>query len=180
MFSVKTIIAIDPGANGAVIIRNEDILRVNKLPRDENEKMKLFSFIKDTYEKPLVFLEMVQMFLSDSDKNMNPGKQFRIKIMLEENQSTKTILKIIGVPYIEVAPISWQSRLNIRIPGEDYNVRKKRFKGLAQKAFNHRNIKVTAWSADALLISEFADLILQQDPSWVMERVPNFLIKKLL
>jgi hypothetical protein len=113
-------IAIDPGISaGAIAIHGKSGTRVAKMPVKEIQKAgkvsretdvadlaRILREQKDGYT-PIVFLEKVQAWLSDTD--VNPGKRFMIQKMLANYEALKTAIIMTEIPLVEVVPRSWQS-----------------------------------------------------------------------
>jgi len=95
------------------------------------------------------------MFWSDTDKK---GKQFRIAHMVSGYKMLKQVIEMSGLELIEVHPATWQSKLKLRIKGENKTDRKKRYKDTAQRLYP--DIKVTMNNCDALLILKYAEAYL--------------------
>ena len=74
------------------------------------------------------------------------------------------------MPYVLVHPMSWQSRLGLRIKGEKKKERKARYKEQAEKLYGGN---VTLWNADALLIMHFGRNVLQYDQKWLLKNLPD-------
>ena len=126
-----------------------------------------FKHLKETDKDILVFIEKVQMFMSDSADN--PGKQFRIKVMLANYEQLKALLIFNGLPYVEVHPMSWQSALNLRRKGLRGQDKKRAHKVYAANCFPE--IAVNLWNCDALCLVQFAYRRFADKPEWILERV---------
>lgn len=162
-----TIMGIDPGMGGGIAIwRNQQIKALN-MPRDLKGLNDYFKYIRDISNYPITFIEHVQMYLDDIKET---GKQFGIVKLLAQYENVKDALKLNHIPLIPVYPITWQSKLRIRIKGEDKKIRKDRYKEIAQ--LENPGLRVTKKNCDALLILKFARLMLKNEPQWVAERFP--------
>ena len=169
MESMKKIklIGIDPGKSGGIAIYHNKVTIAAKMPDDITG----FASVIDDHRKdchPLVFLERVSMFMSDSDKGNN-GKQFRIAKMLEQYNSMITYFKIFMIPYVEITPMVWQKYLNLWVKGSSKTERKNKFKSAAMMW--HPEIKVTNAISDALCILHFARRKMGEDEAWVRQRI---------
>lgn len=154
--------AIDPGANGAIVIYTRGGVKAFNMPTDMS---RLYLLFKDySPQNPCVFLEKVQMYHSDKD-----GKQFGIVKMLANYEGVKAACMIANWPVIPVYPISWQSALKLPTRGMGKADRKAFYKAEAQSRYP--GIHVTLKNADALLILEFAKRKLLTDPQWVIEQL---------
>lgn len=168
-----TIIGIDPGASGGIAVRKKGSLdKTVRMPDQLTDLKDYFNWIRDTSpEGVLVFVEKVQMFMSDSDEE-NKGKQFRIQAMLKNYNELIAMITFYGFEYVEVYPVSWQSYLGYkRTTGVERTDRKNEYKEGAMLCFP--SLKVTLWNADALLILKFGLLKLEKDINWVNERRKN-------
>jgi len=187
------IIAIDPGLEGGIVVLVNGELRCKKMPvniilRKKDGKLVLTKNKKPSYRKetdilavkqilqeqshlcnPLLLIEKLMIFdKADSDQEA-PGKKYRIQMMLANYEALKTLIIIAGIPMVEVAPISWQSYLNLRRKGQDRNDRKALFVEMAGRYFPE--MKSNLWNSDAACIAEFGRRKLAHDPRWIQERV---------
>ena len=140
------VIGIDPGATGAISIKDKDgKISVFKMPKTTNE---LHGFLVDYSGKENVFcfIEKVGAFVGD-----DPGKRFGIIKMIEQFKSIKVCLEILKIPYIEIAAVTWQSRLKFkRIKGQSKTDRKRRYTNWAKKWVP--GVKILATQGDAVCI----------------------------
>ena len=147
------IIAIDPGKNGAIAVRTDTGIVVEKMPSTPKD---LYDFINEwavlstREDMPVVaYLEQVSAMPNNGAKSMFTfGQGFgHLQMALIAN----------GVRTIEVRPQKWQKALSLidskNVPKSEH---KNRLKKKAQQLFP--NTKVTADTQDALLISEYAYL----------------------
>lgn len=169
----NTIITIDPGSsNGGIAVwQKGKPVKVARMPKNENIKeLQIFLQKIDTENSDIiVFIEKVQMFSTDATDN--PGKQYRIKVMLANYERILALLMFIGIPYVEVYPQSWQSTLKLNKRGLSKKDKKNSFKEFAQYCFPE--IKVTLWSSDALCLVQFALIKYGQDIAWILKRIKN-------
>ena len=164
--NIDLIIAIDPGKGGGIAIyRNGNINAVN-MPKNAKEMHEYFTYLNSISKNPICFIEEVSMFAGDQAKG---GKSFNIAKMLMQFEQIKSMLSICNIPTIKVHPLTWQSRLKLRIKGEEKPARKKRYKQIAQQEQPH--LKVTLKSCDSLLILKFGRLVLQNDTNWISDRL---------
>ena len=170
----KVIIGIDPGSsNGGIAIwkKGEKVKTILMPKNEEIDKLKDFLVQKFNQEKDtVVFIEKVQMFGSDSLEE-NKGKHFRIQVMLRNYERIIGVILVLGIPYIEVYPQSWQSTLNLRRKWKDNQEKKNAFKTFAQNCFPE--IKVTLWSSDALCLIQFAFRKYSDAPNWISKNIKN-------
>lgn len=169
---VKSIVCVDPGAsNGGIAFwKQGDPVKCVRMPKDLTDLKPYFQHIAQTYPDTVVFMEKVQMFGSDAD---NPGKAYRIKVMLANYEQMKALVVYFGLRFVEVYPISWQTRLGLKktTKGMEDKDRKAYYKVFAQNAFPE--IKVTLWNSDALCLVQFALTAYERTPSWITERLQN-------
>jgi len=171
----KTIIGIDPGAGGGIALYNYKAgVTAVKMPKNATDLSDYLTYVKDTYEKPICFLEKVSKYRGDADSG---GKQFGIDKMLANYEQIKTVLTLCKIPFVQVAPISWQAGLKLRKKGEEKKDRKNRYKAAAAKYYPE--IKATLWSSDALCLVHFGRLKFNTDINWVIEKLPPAAQKEL-
>lgn len=164
----QTIIGIDPGAQGGIALYNYKAgITAVKMPKSIDDLNDYLKYIKDTYEKPLCFLERVSKYRGDADAG---GKQFGIDKMLANYERLKTVLTLCKIPFIEVAPISWQAGLKLRKKGESKTDRKNRYKAAAAKYYPEIK-RVTLWSSDALCLVQFGRLKFNTDLNWITDKL---------
>lgn len=172
MNTKQTIIGIDPGSSGAIAIYHNGRIQAVKMPKDVYEMKQYFEYIKDTYDHIVVFIEKVQAYGKEDDL---PGKKFAINKMLANYQQVLTVVKLAGFRFIEVYPVSWQSTLGLKLPkseGEESKTeRKNRYKIYAQNCFPE--LKVNLNTCDALCLVQFAFIKIENDMSWIREKLQN-------
>ena len=168
----KTIIAIDPGKSGGIALFANKRITAVKMPSDVKELQSYLKMILETYENPVVFIEKVQAYRGEEDDA--PGKKFGINKMLANYTELLTVIKLLGFPYVEVYPISWQSTLGLRIRKEQITKteRKNRYKQFAERSFPELG-KITMAVSDALCIVQFALHKYSTDSFWIKERIQN-------
>lgn len=166
------IIGIDPGANGGIAYWKNGTVKVVKMPRELEDLSKFLDYILSISERPLVFMEKVQIRMDDSSEE-NRGKQFRIQKMMEGYERLKITMSMKEIPFILVHPMSWQSYLKLRdaMNKESKTERKTRYVGVAGRLYPM--VKTTKWSADALLLVEFGRRKLANDQNWIMAQLPK-------
>lgn len=162
---MKKVIGIDGGKSGAIAIANEGDLQIYKMPKDSRDMRLFFEQVIDGTE--LVFLEKVSAFVGEGD-----AKRFAIIKMLNQVQTIKTTLEQLGATYVEVAAVTWQSRLGLRFKGMDKAERKTKYWEFAKRWAN-RN-KVHKYQADAVCILACGmKLIAEKDPLVSNERLAS-------
>lgn len=169
----KTIIGIDPGSsNGGIAVwKNMKPVRTAKMPKNEDiDQLRDFlTDVKNQDSNCIVFIEKVQMFSTDASDN--PGKAYRIKVMLANYERIIALLIFLKIEYVEVYPISWQTTLGLKKKGQTKTEKKNSFKEYAQRCFPE--IKVTLRTSDALCLVQFALTKHETMPAWIEERIQN-------
>ena len=159
------IIGIDPGVNGGVALWTPNTgVQAFKMPETSDGVIDVLTSCEG---KKIAALEKVNSYHIDTAV---PGKRFGIDKMLENFTTLKTLLDVLGIPYLLVHPMSWQSEFQLRKSGEEKRDRKNRYKEIA-RAF-YPDIKVTLWNADALLLTAFMRKKKIYDPLWIYKRLP--------
>lgn len=171
MNNYKEIFTIDPGISNGSISRmiGSDIKswNIDKMKKFEN----LVIFWDEQVNKcqnPLIIIEKISDY---SDDFQNTGRAFRLQKLKSHYIELLSIIKLRGIPYIEVMPKSWQKYLSIYKPGEEYDDRKHRFKAIAERLFSM--YKVTLKNCDSLLLLVFTRKKLNYDPLWIQENIKN-------
>lgn len=173
---IDCVIGIDPGANGglAVYIPNRHT-KVLKMPKDNAELADFLKYYAENYN-PIVFLEKLSVRPDDvavgADGKANMGKIFRIQKLIANYEHLKALIETAGIPYAMVHPMTWQTKLKLRVRGqhEEKAERKRRYQTFAAEQYG--DVKVTLWNADALLLMHFGRWALVNDTNWVRENIP--------
>lgn len=168
----KTIIGIDPGKSGGIGYWNKGFAKAVKMPPTIPEMQEYFQYIIDTFEQPLIFIEKVNAYRGDHDDS--PGKMFGINKMLENYAQIVTVIKLSKIPFIEVYPISWQSKLGLsfRKMKLTKTQRKNEYKQFASRCFPEIN-NMTLNVADALCIVQFGLNKVVNDELWIDDHIQN-------
>lgn len=174
---INCVIGIDPGANGglAVFIPGDKVKAV-KMPKDITDLAEFFKYYNDNY-RPIIFLEKLSVRPDDvavgADGKPNMGKIFRIQKMMANFEHLKALIETAGIPYALVHPMTWQTKLKLRVRGqhEEKADRKRRYAAKAGEWYP--GVKVTLWNADALLIMHFGRYALVNETNWVRENLPT-------
>ena len=172
------ILGIDPGSNGGIVTwRPKQNVKAIKMPKDLTELRTYLEYLKGICS-PLVFLEKLGVRPDDitqGDNGINLGKLYRIQKMMANFEQLKAIIAVCDIPFVMVHPMKWQNELRLREKTsrkkEDKNERKRRYKDIAGKLYPE--LKPTLWNADATLIMHFGRYILQNNPGWVRQNLPN-------
>lgn len=172
------VIGIDPGISGGLAIWSERIelvtcrmplkqIHKNGKKQNNTNLHALRSHLEYHKEdcQPIVFIERVQGWLSDQDQN--PGKVFRIQKMLKNYAELISIITLCEIPYIEVAPISWQKHLALHVKGMEKPERKKMYLNAAQQWYP--KIKATLWNSDAICLVHYGRMKLEFDPKSISD-----------
>ncbi len=177
---IDCIIGIDPGSNGGIVVwRPNHNATAIKMPKDLNEIRDFLNYYKEI-TTPIIFLEKLSVRPDDvtvGDAGANMGKLYRIQKMLANFEQLKAIITVAEIPFVLIAPISWQQKLRIRIKNEDKKDRKKRYKDIAQSLYPE--IKQTMYSCDATLIMHFGRYMLANNMDWIKSNLPNYLHNRL-
>lgn len=180
---INCVIGVDPGANGgiAIFIPGQKAKAV-KMPKDITELRDFFSYYAENYD-PIVFLEKLSVRPDDvaanGDGRANMGKLYRIQKLMANYEHLKALIETAEIPFVMVHPMTWQTKLKLRIRGvkEEKAERKHRYQ--AKAASLYPEIKVTLWNADALLLLHFGRWALVNEPKWVKANLPEREYKKL-
>lgn len=177
---IDTVIGIDPGANGGIAVWSAGYnTKVIKMPKDVRDLRDVLAYYADNF-KPIVFLEKLSVrpddVMVEGDKAAM-GKLYRIQRMMANYEHLKALIETAGIPYVMVHPMTWQTKLSLRIKNEDKPERKRRYREIAAKTYT--NIKVSLWNADALLILHFGRWALNNEPNWVKANLPEREYQKL-
>lgn len=173
---ISVIIGIDPGASGgiAVYIPGQKV-KTLKMPKDDVDIRDFFSYYAENY-KPLVFLEKLSVRPDDvavqGDKAAL-GKLYRIQKMMANFEHLKALIEAAGIPYVLVHPMTWQTKLNLRIRGAEENKAERKRRYQTSAAAKYPEVKVTLWNADALLIMHFGRWAIMNDADWVLAQLPQ-------
>lgn len=171
---VNAIIGIDPGAAGGICMwRPGRLLKLYKMPKDIRDLKDWLEYVK-TICSPLIFLEKLSVRPDDVaviDGNANMGKLYRIQKMMANYERLKSTITFCDIPFILIHPISWQTKLKLRVQGEEKAERKRRYRDIASQLYP--GVKQTMWSCDATLIMHFGRFILKNDKEWVRQNLPT-------
>lgn len=181
---IDCIIGIDPGSNGGIVVwRPNHNATAIKMPKDINDIRDLFNYYKEICT-PIVFLEKLSVRPDDvtvGDAGANMGKLYRIQKMLQNFEHLKAIITVAEIPFVLVNAMKWQNDLKLRIKvkgkKEEKADRKRRFRDIAGKLYPE--ITPAFWNADATLIMHFGRFILQNNPRWVLENLPQQMHNRL-
>lgn len=135
--------------------RRTDVQRLSKILAEQ----------KKDY-KPIIFIEKVQAWGSDTDA---PGKRFNIQKMLANYEALLTVIKMSGIPMVEVPPRTWQSYLGLVKKGVEKSQRKKIYQRAAQSYFP--STKATLWNSDAICLVQFGRMKNKFHSSWIREQI---------
>lgn len=177
---ISAVVGIDPGSNGGIVTwRPNQNIKAIQMPKDLTDLRNYLEYLK-TICSPIVFLEKLSVRPDDvtlGADGVNMGKLYRIQKMLANFEQLKAIITVAEIPFVLIAPISWQQKLRIRIKNEDKKDRKKRYKDIAQSLYPE--IKQTMYSCDATLIMHFGRYMLANNMDWIKSNLPNYLHNRL-
>lgn len=174
------IIGIDPGSSGGIAIYSKSGLGCSKMPMIEVRKngnkrrrtdVQKFAAMLTEQKRdytPIIFIEKVQAWLSDTDK---PGKRFNIQKMLANYETLLTVIRMSGIPMIVVPPRTWQRYLGLVKKGVEKSERKKIYQRAAQSY--HLETKATLWNSDAICLVQFGRMKNKFDSEWIKEQLKN-------
>jgi len=180
--TINCVIGIDPGANGGIAVFILDgPVKVAKMPKDITDLQAFLNYYAENY-KPIVFLEKLSVRPDDvkvDDGRAAMGKMFRIQKMMENFAQLKAVIEMSCVPYVLVHPMTWQTKLGLRIRGsqEEKADRKRRYRDHAARLYPAVNVAL--WNSDALLLMHFGRWALVNDTKWVKEQLPPREFEKL-
>ena len=174
---IDCVIGIDPGANGgiAIFIPGRPTKAI-KMPKETSDLAALLQYYQENFH-PIVFLEKLNVrhddVASGPDGSTNMGKLYRIQKLMANFEHLKALIEITKIPFVLVHPMTWQTKLKLRQFGihEEKSERKKRYQTFAASLY--REIRVTLWSADALLIMHFGRWALVNDTNWLRANLPR-------
>lgn len=153
------------------------------MPEDINDIRDYLNHLK-TICSPIVFLEKLSVRPDDitpGADGVNMGKLYRIQKMLANFEQLKATIAVCDVPFVMVHPMKWQNDLKLRArttrKKEEKNERKRRYKEIAGNLYPE--IIPALWNADATLIMHFGRFILQNNPRWVLENLPQQMYNRL-
>lgn len=171
----NTIVTIDPGASGGIALFYNGRIQAGKMPKSIPELNDYFRYIKDNHSNITIFIEAVSAWTKGDDA---PGKKHSINKMLKNYAELLTVIKLCGLKYVEVYPISWQTTLGLKIKrpkgindGKFKTMRKKAYKEYAQNCFPE--LKVTLATSDALCLVQFALIKISSDIEWIRKNLKN-------
>ena len=179
---INCVIGIDPGSNGGIAIFAPGYnTKVLKMPKDITELREFFMYYGDNF-KPSVFLEKLSVRPDDvmvQGDRAAMGKLYRVQKMMANFEHLKALIETSGIPYVLVHPLSWQTKLKLRVRGvhEEKADRKRRYRDMAAQLY--RGVNVTLWNADALLLMHFGRWALVNEPKWVKANLPEREYEKL-
>lgn len=180
--TINCVIGIDPGANGGIAVfipgRNTKAL---KMPKDITELRDFFAYYVENY-KPVVFLEKLSVRPDDvvvQGDRAAMGKLYRIQKLMANFEHLKALIETAGIPYVMVHPMTWQTKLKLRVRGNKTEKAERKHRYQEKAASLYPEIKVTLWNADALLLMHFGRWALVNEPKWVKAQLPEREYQKL-
>lgn len=153
-----TIIAVDPGLSGGIVIGDKDELSPLSIKSMPDTEADVVDLLRETVNSSFVgvhtlVIEKLPLFVSVPGGRVSGASMAK----LHRNAGLLTGAALaLSIRIVEVDPHSWQKhfRLGTKKTAGGYTAWKNVLKGEAQKRFP--SIKVTHAISDALLIWEFA------------------------
>lgn len=144
----KTIIGIDPGANGGICVLAEsgEVVEVDKMPETPQD---LLAYLEEFKDGSRCYLERVGGMSGQSGSaSFNFGKGYG---------HLEMALLALGIPTMTVTPQKWQKtyQLGTKSQCASKTEWKNKLKAKAQQLFPTLGKKITLATADALLIAEY-------------------------
>ena len=180
---INCVIGIDPGASGGIaVFIPGGPTKVAKMPKEIRDLADFFAYYSENF-KPIIVLEKLSVrpddIKADENGKTNMGKLFRVQKMMANFEHLKALIDTSGIPYVLVHPLSWQTKLKLRVRGEHEEKadRKRRYKESAAQLYP--GVNVSLWNADALLLMHFGRWALVNDPKWVKSNLPEREYQKL-
>jgi len=179
---INCVIGIDPGKNGGIAVYIPgQLAKAVKMPKDVADLRDLLGYYAENYN-PIVFLEKLSVRPDDvavQGEKPKMGKIYRIQTMMANYEHLRAIIETTGVPYVLTHPMTWQTKLKLRIHGqkEEKADRKRRYRDVAEQLYP--NVKVVLWNADALLLMHFGRWALVNEPKWIKANLPEREYQKL-
>ena len=177
--NADVVIGVDPGqAGGIAVFIPGQKCKVVKMPKNISDLRDFFAYYAENF-KPVVFLEKLSVRPDDvkvENDRAALGKLYRVQKMMANFEHLKAILETVGIPYVLVHPMTWQTKLNLRnraiaAGDESREDRKRRYRLIAGQKYP--SARVTLWNADALLIMHFGRWALVNDLKWVRSNLPE-------
>jgi len=183
----KNIIGIDPGIEGCASTYYNNKYIASGMDMNNYTTVKNYlKYLKTQSDNWIAFVEQIDMQIprvSNIEKwemekivkyiNETIGKIQRIKKLVRGYTGILIALQECNIDYVEVHPMTWQSRLQLinRQKKETPTEKKNRHKKYASHIYNIYNINPTHQTADALLILSFGITILKTQDSWLNGRI---------
>jgi hypothetical protein len=153
----ETIIAVDAGVNGAIVVCEGRQVTVHRMPtkQKKNARGKKMSYtdvdkvyhILGKHRGATMVIEHVQMLPTDMQ---NIGKAMQMQRMTDNYTQIKTLALAWQMKVQTVMAKQWQDYLGFARKGRSKEQRKRDYRDAAQHWF--KDHKVTLWNGDALCI----------------------------
>lgn len=135
MGTIKKIIAIDPGSNGALVYEDSGSLISDKLSGDYAKVSELLSDICSLGPEGFI------AFVEDVGKHM-AGNAASSSIKLARNhQNIKTTLRMLGVETVDVSPQEWTKTIGVQVKDERTKEEKLRIRSLDKHERDKENAR---------------------------------------
>lgn len=176
-YAIEKVIAIDPGANGGLVVyAPNETPKAVKMPKSIKDFYDFIQYHYDLTPRTLVAIERLQI-QRDEITEQDRGKMFGIQKMMAGYYKLIAALEIVGVTYVEIAPVSWQSGLRFKQKGKDKKTRKEMYKQFAMK--HYPELKITLWNADAACICKFIQHKISTDIKWLVEKIDENMLHNI-
>lgn len=137
---MKKILAIDPGANGAMVwtdVFGNSNLFLSKLSSDPNDVVEIIKKAQysDRCQESIAFVEDVGKHVS--------GNSATGSIALARNhQNIKTCLYMLGIETVDVSPQRWTKEIGVQVKDERSKEEKQRVRNLEKGEKNRENARI--------------------------------------
>lgn len=178
MKEIDMFVGMDIGQTGAIasFSSTEKIVRVVNIPILIEDVRDYLNDLRKQSETMLVCIEQVSLWGNDFS---NTGKTFRTQKMVKMYDDATAVLRLYEFPHVRVTPLEWQTYLNLKeLDEEKYYYRKKRLYEAAKSFFP--NIIFSKEQADAVLVLYFLMKKYSFDREWLIKKIPQSVMEKLL
>lgn len=155
--------AIDPGVSGGIAWKTpKGSVRAAKMPDNVVDEIKL---LHEEHCIDIVVIEKVSMWRSGNEDE-SPGRAMQMQKLFNSQAKIVGGLSALGIPVVEVAPITWQAYCKLRLKNDKRSKadRKKDYKNFAQRQTPH--LKVNLNTADAICMLAYVALRDKNEPGY--------------
>lgn len=159
--NIINLVAIDPGEkSGCIALIQHPQTSRSPMVQEMVPAVELNNCLSGIMKDGPILVILEKVNLQNRDKD---GKQYRVESLIKHSAQIETICKLLRIPLLRVAPVTWQGYLSLKsVKPETYHQRKKRFKMAASGFFPM--VESTMQSGDALCILEFGRRLLISNP----------------